>query len=213
LLISALEFLGSPNAIFEISPTAFDSPDGQNIYQRLETICGANSPYRNHYADLFQSDLARLVAREKSYLSYVYFIAVPAQVGLHISLLSAFMVIVYFRKQYITTVLDAWRSPWLKQNFFVVFGLALIIGAIWCLYRISYRIDNNVIFGNNNPLYGDYIAFGIYFVVIHRSMSVCSDRTLTACEVEVRACAKRHAQARRGQPEPGGRDRHSRSDH
>ena len=167
LVSSLLEFLYSPHAIFEIAPRNFATPEGQEVYRRLETLCSKSVYLDNLKYKGFQSDLATLKSMGRSYSSYVYYLAFPAQSALHLVLLSMFFVIIYFRKSYIEQFLMNSQFPWTRNNFFVSFGLALILGGLWCIYRLSYRFDNIAAFGkDNNDFGGDLIAFGLYFMVI-----------------------------------------------
>jgi hypothetical protein len=82
-------------------------------------------------------------------------------------MLCVFGLIIYFRKLFIVQFLDNARLEWEKDNFFLLFGLALVIGSIWCVYRISYRTDNAAAFGpENNDLTADYTVFWLYFAII-----------------------------------------------
>jgi uncharacterized membrane protein len=170
LVVSALEFTGSPHAIFEVSPQALRSADGQKFYTNLKTICTPSFAYKGKYdgaPDSYQSELSKALSADRSYSGYVYFVALPAQAASLIALLCGFGLIAYFKKPYITSFLAHEGLNWEKNNIFLLFGLALSIGSLWCLYRISYRIDNIDLFGSsNNPLFGDYVVLYLYLLVL-----------------------------------------------
>lgn len=114
-----------------------------------------------------QSELVKAKATGLSDSHYVYYVAFPAQAGFLILLLACFFIIIYLRKPFIEQFLSDRKMNFDRNNMFVMFGLALIIGSIWCLYRISYRVDNDNLFGNgNNTLYADYVVFWLYFSII-----------------------------------------------
>jgi hypothetical protein len=167
---STLEFTGSPYAVFEVSPQALSSPAGSTFLDRFKTLCTSNFVYKDNYdgnAASFQSELAAARANGRSYSAYVYFLAIPAQAGSLLVLLCAFGLIAYFKKGYITTVLAREQLNWEKNNIFVLFGLALTVSAVWCLYRLSYRIDNAQLFGTqNNPLFADYVVLFLFLVML-----------------------------------------------
>src|SRR5262245_9225478 len=169
---SALEFTGSSHAIFEVSPRALDTAEGQKFYNNLKTICTPTFAYKGKYDGSpvsYQSELVKAlsVPGGRSYSGYVYFVAVPAQAALLVALLCGFGLIAYFKKPYITEFLAREHLNWEKNNVFLLFGLALSIGSIWCLYRISYRLDNVELFGSsNNPLFADYVVLYLYLFIL-----------------------------------------------
>ncbi len=167
--LSAIEFFGSPRAVFEVAPQTFHSAQGELIYGKLATICAPETFAYKMKFDAYQKDLDDLVKAGRSYSSYVYYVAIPAQVGLHSTLLCVFLLIIYLKKPFIDNYLSQQGFNRLRANFFLCFGLALSLGAVWCIYRLSYRFDHALAFGGmdqTNKLYVDYLIFGLYFVVI-----------------------------------------------
>jgi hypothetical protein len=164
-IASAIEFTGSPNALFDASPKSIASDDGKVFFDHFKTICSDQFAYKNHY-DLYQTELHKAATAGPSLSGYVYYLAVPAQIALLAAVLSVFFLIIYFRKTFIEGYLSQARLRWEANNFFLLYGMALIVGSIWCLYRISYRVDNNSYFGANNNLLADYLVFGLYFLIV-----------------------------------------------
>jgi hypothetical protein len=176
---SAIEFTGSSHAIFEVSSRALNSSEGQRFYNNLKTICTPAFAYKGKYdgsPDSYQRELVKAlsVPGGRSFSGYVYFLAVPVQAALLVALLCGFGLITYFKKPYITRFLAREGLNWEKNNVFLLFGLALSIGSVWCLYRISYRIDNidlfgksnNPLYSDNNPLFADYVVLYLYLLVV-----------------------------------------------
>ena len=169
-IASFLEFSGSPNALFEVSPASLKQGDGKLFFNHFQTACSEQFSYKGKYdgaADSFQSELAKAKAGGLSYSHYVYYLAFPVQAGFLALLLACFFIIIYLRKSFIDQFLSDRKMNFDRNNLFAMFGLALVIGSIWCLYRLSYRIDNDNLFGSgNNPLYADYVVFWLYFSII-----------------------------------------------
>lgn len=173
---SVLEFTGSPNALFEVAPSALQRGAGKTFYDRFQTACSAQFAYKGNYDgkpdgqgkdSSFQVQLGNAKAAGHSYSYYLYYLAIPFQVSLHGLLLACFFILSYLRKPYIDTFLSDRKLDFDRNNIFVMFGVALIVGSIWCLYRTSYRIDNESLFGpGNNPLYADQVVIYLYFAVI-----------------------------------------------
>jgi hypothetical protein len=173
VLASSIELFGSPRAVFEVAPRAFDARQGVTVYEKLSTICRPQFAYASHF-DTYQADLQNLLQdkNNRSFSGEIYLGVIPFQIALHATLLSVFLLAIYLKKPLIDKFLATAGLEWVRSNFFVVFGLSLIIGSIWCIYRLSYRIDQARAFGGehpflqNNPLLADYLIFGLYFIVV-----------------------------------------------
>lgn len=176
-IVSILEFTGSPNALFEVAPAALQNGAGKTFFDNFQTACnGPRFAYAGNYDGnqpgtdkdkSFQSQLGEAKKAGLSYSHYVYYLVLPVQAGLHSLLLTCFFVLIYLRKPFVDVFLSDRKLYFDKNNIFVLFGIALIVGSLWCLYRTSYRIDNDDLFGaHNNPLYDDQIVIYLYFAVV-----------------------------------------------
>ena len=89
-IASLIEFTGSPHAVFEVSPQALRSGNGQKFFNKLKTACTSDFAYKGKYDGVegsYQYDLGDAKSSGLSYSHFVYYVAVPAQVALLVSLL------------------------------------------------------------------------------------------------------------------------------
>jgi hypothetical protein len=58
------------------------------------------------------------------------------------------------------------RTPLLPGAIFFVLGYAILLGFVWCLFRLSYRHDMSQLLHTSNPFVGDYAIICLYVVAI-----------------------------------------------
>lgn len=169
-IASVLEFSASPHALFEVAPQALSQGDGKTFFDRLRTACHSDTfVYKNKFDGgdgTYQGDLEKAKAVGKSYSAYLYYLAVPFQAAFLLLFLVMFFLMVYFRKPFISEFLARERLIWEQQNIFLLFGVALVIAGVWCLYRAAYRTDHIQLFGGSTGFSADLVVFWLYFSVI-----------------------------------------------
>lgn len=170
VVASGLEFTGSPNALFEVAPTALSHGAGKTFFERFSTACGAASfAYKGKFDgsdDSYQTELSKAIVAGKSYSTYLYYFVIPFQAAFLFLFVVAIFLISYFRKPFISDFLARERLSWEKDNIFLLFGLALMVGGLWFLYRLAYRADHDQLFGGSTSFSADAAAFWLYFSII-----------------------------------------------
>lgn len=159
-VVALVEFFGSPGAMFELSPRVLAAPSGQQFLADFAKICDPSKKFEGGYA-VFQTKLQYLIQLGRSYSSAVYYFAFVAQALFLIAIFAVFIVAIRYRDRMRTLA-----PRFLRNAIFFLLGYAIFAVSMWCLLRISYRMDSDAIFGTNNPLYADYLIIALYAVVL-----------------------------------------------
>ena len=161
-LISFMEFYASPRAIFEIDPQVLRSnPEGQAFLAYLDPICDPNTKALAGKFDEYQQKIEQLVALGSSFSGAMYHVGVIAQALSFITLFTVFGLFIFFRK---ATLLRA--TTYFQSSIFFLLGCAIFYGSIWCLFRLTYRVDGNTLFGQHNTFYADYAIVFLYGIAL-----------------------------------------------
>src|SRR5262249_26209087 len=157
-LISLMEFYASPGAIFEIDPQVLlKNSEGQAFVAYLQPICEPNTPFFHGKFNEYQDKIRHLVTLGSSLSGAMYFVGVTGQALSFIILFAVFSLFIFFGK---ASVLKA--TPYLQNSIFFLLGCAIFYGSIWCLFRLTYRVDGNALFGQHNTFYADYAIVFLY---------------------------------------------------
>jgi hypothetical protein len=80
-----VEFIGSPSAIFEISPEVLRAPQGQSFLAKYGDFCKAPLAQKHNFV-AEQRDIDGLISLGKSYSAYVYYVGVAGGVTAQLTL-------------------------------------------------------------------------------------------------------------------------------
>ncbi|HLH91171.1 MAG TPA: hypothetical protein VKX28_22185 [Xanthobacteraceae bacterium] len=153
LVICALEFMASPDGLFQVTPQAIlGSPA---FLGGLRKACMAQQ--FADYPRLFPS----LVGHARTYTGALYYPGFLAQALMQNALFTVFLSFLFHPKAAIEK-----KAPYLSGAIFYILGYAIFLGSIWCLFRLSYRNDMAHWLNNDNPFVGDYAIVALYLLVL-----------------------------------------------
>jgi hypothetical protein len=154
LIIAVLEFR-SPTALFQIPPEGITS--NQPFWNGLVNACSGNHIPFSEY----QAQFHTLNASRHSYTGWFYYPGFIAQTLMQNLLFIVLVAFILYPKSEILK-----RAPLVPGAIFFVLGYAILLGSVWCLFRLSYRLDMMHLFNVNNPFVGDYAIICLYVVAI-----------------------------------------------
>ena len=152
-VICGLEFMASPNGLFQVSPKAIlGSPE---FLSGLRKACMAQP-----FAD-YPQRLASLIGRGWTYTGWLYYPGFLAQTLMQNALFTVLLAFLFYPKATIEK-----KAPYLSGTIFYLLGYAIFLGSIWCLFRLAYRQDMVQWLHNENPFGGDYAVVALYLLVL-----------------------------------------------
>ena len=151
--IAYVEFTHSPHAVFEIAPGVLNAH--ADVLSGLKSACNGQ-PYRSYEADLNQ-----LISQGHSYTQWAYYVGFVAQALLQNAIFVVFLAFIYFDKQRIVQA-----TMYVKESIFFLLGYSVFLSSFWCLFRLTYRHEGNVLFGMDNAQHGDYAIIFLYGIVL-----------------------------------------------
>jgi hypothetical protein len=151
--IAYVEFSHSPHAVFEIAPNVLNAH--HNVLNGLKAACNGQ-PYLS-----YETDLNALISEGRSYTEWAYYVGFVAQALLQNAIFVVFLVFIYYDKQLIVRT-----AVYVKDSIFFLLGYAVFLSSIWCLFRLTYRHEGNLLFGMDNAQRGDYAIVYLYGIVL-----------------------------------------------
>jgi hypothetical protein len=157
VVLSIMEFTGSPDAIFQIRPEDLASADGRVFLDRLKPFCEAADESLKNGFDAYQGQIARFLEHGTSRTSMWYHIGFVASAALHLTLFVTLAVFLFIGRENI----PKWAICAPKSEQFLL-GAAIFFGAVWCFFRLTYRVETYRIFASIPGFLGDLGIVGLY---------------------------------------------------
>jgi hypothetical protein len=154
--ICFLEFYASPPALFQVAPEVIASRPAF-LAGLSKAICPGSPTAFTDY----RGQLAAMLSTGRSWTGFFCYPGVVALTLMQNALFVVFLGFIYFDRGEIKR-----KAPYLKDVIFYILGYAMFLGAIWCLFRLSYRNDTQILFNYSNPFYGDLAIIGTFLFAL-----------------------------------------------
>lgn len=154
-LIAVVEFTGSKAAPFEVAVAGYGSVLGIDyLAERQAAFCSQSD--KTGKADLTIQTESLLAEFGRSATGFAYYFAV---VGIVIQQILGLVVLAtFFNMKYSSS-----RYLYLfRGRTLVLIGSALFFGSLWCLYRLTFRLEEPLIYTQTSGFVGDYAVVGAY---------------------------------------------------